>query len=194
MNYSFMNKNRQYSKYKIGRYTYGDPRVEDCWGHKDVTLEIGSFCSIARGVIIWLGGNHHSEWISTSSLNDYFCYDSNRRTNFKYYQTGAKGSVIIGNDVWIGVDAVILSGVTIGDGAVIGTKAVISKSIPPYCIAVGNPARIVKKRFTDDQIQKLLQIKWWDWSDNMIKENIPLILSADIEFFLSKFYREPVKQ
>jgi len=130
MKYSFMDKNPNYAKYKIGRYTYGDPRIEDCWNHKDITLEIGSFCSIARGVTIWLGGNHHSEWVSTAPLNDIFGYDPNRQTNRKYHQTGAKGSVIIGNDVWIGADATILSGVTIGDGAIIGAKSVVSKISP----------------------------------------------------------------
>lgn len=186
MRYSFMNQNAAYAKYKIGRYTYGDPRVEDCWNHPGVTLEIGSFCSIARGVVIWLGGNHHTEWISTSNLNDYFpCAAAVPRP--KYYQTGAKGSVIIGNDVWIGTDVTILSGVTIGDGAVIGAKAVVAKSIPPYCVAVGNPAKVVRARFSEEQIQKLLKIKWWDWEDNKIKENIPLILSSNIDEFLSKF-------
>lgn len=186
MNYSFMNKNPQYAKYKIGRYTYGDPRVEDCWGHPGVTLEIGSFCSIARGVKIWLGGNHHTEWISTSNLNDYFQYDTNRGTRSKFYQTGAKGSVIIGNDVWIGEDAIILSGVTIGDGAIIGTKSVVSKSVPPYCVAAGNPARVVRKRFTDEQIKGLLKIQWWNWSDDKIKENIPFILSSKLDEFISR--------
>jgi len=186
MNYSFMDKNPSYAKYKIGRYTYGNPRIEDCWNHP-VILEIGSFCSIAGGVTIWLGGNHHTEWVSTSNLNDYFNYDTNRHTRPRFYQTGAKGNVIIGNDVWIGLDATILSGVAIGDGAVVGAKAVVASNIPSYSIAVGNPARVIKKRFTDEEIQKLLNIRWWNWDDEKIKENIPLILNKDISGFISKF-------
>lgn len=185
MNYSFMNKNPQYAKHKIGRYTYGTPRIEDCWNHP-VTLTIGSFCSIANGVTIWLGGNHHNEWVSTSNLNDYFNYDPNKHTRRRFYQTGVKGDIIIGNDVWIGSDATILSGLTIGDGAVVGAKSVVANNIPPYSVAVGNPARVVKKRFTDEQIQKLLEIKWWNWDEEKIKVNIPLILSSNIDDFISK--------
>jgi len=187
-----MNKNPKYAKYKIGRYTYGTPRIEDCWNHPGVILQIGSFCSIANGVTIWLGGNHHTEWISTSNLNDYFNYDSNRSTRSKFYQTGAKGSVIIGNDVWIGSNVIILSGVTIGDGVCIGTNAVVAKSLPPYCVAVGNPAKAVRERFSEEQKNKLLEIKWWEWEDNKIKENIPLILSDKIDEFILKFY--PLKK
>jgi len=189
MNYSFMDKNPKYAKHKIGRYTYGDPRIEDCWCHPGVILQIGSFCSIARGVTIWLGGNHHTEWVSTSNLNDYFNYDPNKHTRSRFYQTGAKGSVFIGNDVWIGSDVTILSGITIGDGAVIGAKAVVAKSIPPYCISAGNPCRVMKKRFADNQIESLMKIKWWNWDDEKIKDNIPLILNKDIDAFISKFER-----
>lgn len=186
MQVNFMNKNPKYAKYKIGRFTYGEPKIEDIWNHHGVTLQIGSFCSIARGVTIWLGGNHHNEWVSTSPLNTFLQYDSGH----KFDQTSTKGSVIIGNDVWIGAEASILSGTTIEDGAIIGTKAVVSNNIPPYCVVVGNPARVVKKRFNDEQIQKLLEIKWWNWEDDKIKENIPLILSENVDDFISKFYKK----
>lgn len=187
MAFNFMDKDSRYSKYKIGRFTYGDPRVEDWWGHAGVTLEIGSFCSIAKGVVIWLGGNHHKEWVSTSPLNHFLGYDGGK-SRHRFDQTGTNGSVIIGNDVWIGSGATIYSGVTIGDGAIIGGCAVVSKDVPPYSIAVGNPAKSDRLRFLPEQIQKLLKIQWWNWDDNKIKENIPLILNNNIDGFISKNY------
>jgi acetyltransferase-like isoleucine patch superfamily enzyme len=170
-----LNKDTKFSNYKIGKFTYGDkgsPIVE--WANKDATLEIGSFCSIARGVNIYLGGNHRMDCITTSPLNGHY------RVPIDIMFTGAttKGSVIIGNDVWIGADVTILSGVTIGDGSVIGTKSVVAKSILPYSVVVGNPARVVKKRFTDEQIQKLLQIKWWNWGDEKNKTKHSFIFDA----------------
>lgn len=78
-------------------------------------------------------------------------------------------------------------GVIIGDGSVIGTNAIVSKNIPPYAIAVGNPIRIIKYRFQDKQIEALLRIKWWDWPIEKIKENMPLIMSEEVDYFISKF-------
>lgn len=184
----FMNKDPRYAAHKIGRFTYGDPKIEDRHHHIGATLQIGSFCSIARGVTIWLGGNHHTEWVSTAPLNNIFGYD-NGKDRLQYEQIGTDGGVTIGNDVWICSEAVILSGVTIGDGAVIGTRAVVSSDIPPYCVSVGSPARVAKKRFSDSQIQKLLEIRWWELPDEVIKDNIPLILSPNIDEFINKFWK-----
>jgi len=95
-----------------------------------------------------------------------------------------KGDVIIGSDVWIGTESLILSGVTIGDGAVIGARAVVAKDVPPFSVVVGNPAKIIKKRFDDQTIEKLLDIKWWLWPDSRISKAIPLLLSDDISKFI----------
>ena len=92
-----------------------------------------------------------------------------------------KGDIIIGNDVWIGYEAVIMSGVNIGDGAIIGTRAVVTKDIPPYTIVGGVPAKIIRKRFSDEVISQLLEIKWWDWNKEKIKNNIEKIKRGDIE-------------
>lgn len=181
--HSILNKDPKFSAYKIGKFTYGhqsSPLIE--WASKDSTLEIGSFCSIARGVNIYLGGNHHIEWITTSPLNQ--LYRAHKNIN----EATTNGSVIIGNDVWIGADSTILSGVTIGDGAVVGTKSVVSRSVPPYSVVVGNPAKVVKKRFSDEQITKLLEIKWWNWDDEKIKENMLLLLNPNIDDFIGKHY------
>ena len=96
----------------------------------------------------------------------------------------SKGDVVIGNDVWIAEGAVILSGVKIGDGAVIGSQAVVSKDVPPYAVVSGNPARLVKMRFDEDTIKMLLQIQWWNWPTEKIRQHLHLICSPKLDEFL----------
>ena len=92
-----------------------------------------------------------------------------------------KGDIVIGNDVWIGYEAIVLSGVTIGDGAIIGTRSVVTKDVPPYTIVGGIPAKPIRKRFSDEVISKLLELQWWNWSENRIKEKIDVIQSGRIK-------------
>ncbi|WP_308462078.1 CatB-related O-acetyltransferase [Mesorhizobium sp. INR15] len=99
----------------------------------------------------------------------------------------SKGPIRIGNDVWIGRRAIILSGVTIGDGAVIGAGAVVSKDVPPYAVVVGNPAALVRYRFNSGQIASLLEIRWWDWEDDLIKTDPSFFLPIDE--FIAKHHR-----
>lgn len=95
-----------------------------------------------------------------------------------------KGDVEIGNDVWIGTESLIMSGVTIGDGAVIGARAVVTKNVRPYSVVVGSPAAVIKMRFDDRTIERLLAVKWWDWEDSRIEKALPMLLSNDIKTFL----------
>ena len=92
-----------------------------------------------------------------------------------------KGDIIVGNDVWIGYEAVILAGVMIGDGAIIGTRAVVTKDVPPYTVVGGVPAKPIRKRFNDETVTELLKLKWWDWSEEKISQNIKAIQSGNIE-------------
>ena len=92
-----------------------------------------------------------------------------------------KGDIVIGNDVWIGYEAMILSGVTIGDGAIIGTRAVVTKDVPPYTIVGGVPARMIRKRFSDEDVKTLQEMKWWDWPVEKISSAIPFIQAGDID-------------
>jgi len=154
-----------YKKYDIGRFTYGAPRILDYSSEK--TLKIGKYCSIAESVKIFLGGEHRIDTIST--------YPFKERMNLGLDNAFSRGDVKIGNDVWIGYGATILSGVTIGDGSVIGAYAVVAKDVEPYSIVVGNPAKVIKKRFDEKTISKLLKMKWWDWNEKKIKENIDVI-------------------
>lgn len=167
---------------EIGEFTYGHPRINS-WG-EGTYLKIGKFCSIAYNVEIFLGGNHRTDWVST--------YPFNILNNSFPNAVGinghpfSKGDVIIGNDVWIGQNSVILSGIKIGDGAVIGANSVVTKNVEPYSIVAGNPAKLIKKRFTDDQINSLEKIEWWNWPIEKINENIPLMCSEKIEVFIEK--------
>jgi acetyltransferase-like isoleucine patch superfamily enzyme len=164
-----------FAEIKIGRGT-ANPCFYD-WG--DATnLTIGNFCSLASDAKFLLGGEHHSEWVTTYPL----FFEPLSRSGFRFSKT--KGDIYVGNDVWIGSEACILSGVTIGDGAVIGARAIVTKDVPPYAIAAGNPARVVKYRFDPEIIQKLLKIQWWNWSDEEIKAATYSLLSPNIDEFI----------
>lgn len=176
----YLSENPAYAKYCVGRFSYGNPIIRD-WGHANAKLTIGKFCSIGRGTEIFLGGEHNTKWITTFPLNHAFHYDTNRRTRGQYEQEHARGDVVIGNDVWMGVNVLVLSGTTIGDGAIIGANAVVRGNIKPYSINVGNPCVLKKMRYSEEIIAKLLQLKWWDWDDEKIKQHVPLLMSGRIE-------------
>ncbi len=131
-----------------------------------VNVEVGAFCSMSDNVVIG-GGNHPLEWVSTSSAfhKGKGCI-SKRLAKLEYDASDAH--TIIGNDVWIGKGVYIKPGIRIGDGAVIGMGSVVTKDVEPYTIVAGNPAKVIRKRFDEETIQKLLDIKWWEWSDEKL--------------------------
>ena len=144
-------------------------------------LQIGKFCSIACGVkFLFNSANHTLSSLSTYPFPLFFeewGLEKKDVTN----AWDNKGDIVIGNDVWIGYEAVILAGVTIGDGAIIGTRAVVTKDVPPYTIVGGVPAKPIKKRFSEETISALLEIQWWNWSEERIARNIGAIQSGNIE-------------
>lgn len=168
----------RYPQYKVGKGTYGNPAVRA--RDDGATLRIGAYTSIATGVQILLGGEHRPDWVTTYPFNVLRESAKNITGHPK-----TKGDVIIGNDVWIGTEALILSGVTIGDGAVIGARSVVAKSVPPYAIVSGSPAKLIKYRFDEDCIKKLLEIQWWNWDDAQIENAIPFLLASDLAAFFS---------
>ena len=144
-------------------------------------LVIGKFCSIACGAkFLFNSANHTMRSLSTYPFPLFFEeWGLDIRNVADSWDN--KGDIIIGNDVWIGYEAVILSGVTMGDGAIIGTRAVVTKDVPAYMIVGGVPAKPIRRRFADETIHALLKLKWWDWPRERIVENIAAIQSGSIE-------------
>ncbi len=144
-------------------------------------LKIGKFCSIACGAKFLFNSANHT----LSSLSTYpfplFYEEWGLKSKDITKAWENKGDIIIGNDVWIGYQAVILAGVSVGDGAIIGTRAVVTKDVPPYTIVGGVPAKQIKQRFSKDTITALLQIQWWNWPKEKIMKSIDAIQTGDIE-------------
>ncbi|MBP8083870.1 MAG: CatB-related O-acetyltransferase [Spirochaetes bacterium] len=143
-------------------------------------LVIGRYCSIACGAkFIMTSGNHALDSLSTYTFPifyDEWGLDPAHVTD----AWDNKGGIEVGNDVWIGYDSVIMSGVKIGDGAVIASRAVVTKDVPPFAIVGGTPAKIIRKRFSDEVIAKLSELRWWDWPVEKVRDNIPHIQSGNI--------------
>lgn len=144
-------------------------------------LVIGKFCSVACGAkFLFNSANHTLDSLSTYPFPIFFEeWNLDVKDITKAWDN--KGDIIIGNDVWIGYEAVIMAGVTIGDGAVIGTRAVVTKDVPPYTIVGGIPAKPIKKRFSQENINTLLKLKWWDWSKEKLSQHISGIQSGNIK-------------
>jgi len=159
----------------VGRYTYiGN-------GCSLIEVEIGMFCSIADGVIIG-GGSHPLDWVSTSPV--FYKGINILKTNFAIHEYDPFKITKINNDVWIGRNAIIRSGITIETGAIVGMGAVVTKDIGPYEVWAGNPAKLIRKRFNDDTIKHLLESKWWLWDDEKLREKSGLF--NDVNTFLKK--------
>jgi acetyltransferase-like isoleucine patch superfamily enzyme len=165
---------------EIGTHSYGTPSVHiDRLPDGRTTgrrLIIGPYCSIAGGVQVFLGRNHRVDWIST--------YPFRARWDMPgAYEDGhpaSKGDVRIGADVWIGDGATIMSGVTIGPGAVIAATTTVTKDVRPYAIVGGNPAREIRRRFDDADVDFLLWLRWWDWPEETIRATVPLLCSESL--------------
>ncbi len=173
----------------VGDYTYYDDPDDSENFERNVLyhfpfigdkLIIGKFCAIARGVkFIMNGANHKLSGISTYPFQIFG--NGWEKVMPKPGELPYKGDTIIGNDVWIGYEAMIMPGVTIGNGAIISSRAVVVSDVPPYTIVGGNPAKPIKKRFTDEAIEILEKVSWWDWPVEKITRHLETIVSGDIE-------------
>lgn len=172
---------------RIGRGTYGPINIERYEG-SDAKVEIGRYCSISKGVRFVTGGIHPPDWVSTYPFRIKFGKPEAYRDGLPC----SKGPITIGSDVWIGTDALILSGVNVGDGAIIAARSVVTRDIPPYAIVAGVPARVIRSRFDETTIGALLQIAWWNWPEAEIERVIPLLSSPDVDMLLAEMKkREP---
>jgi acetyltransferase-like isoleucine patch superfamily enzyme len=161
-----------------GRHSYGVPTLH-VFVHDRTRLVVGNFCSIGGNYL--LGGQHAIRHVTTYPL----------RINFGLEGAGddgmpaRRGDIVVGNDVWTGYGTYIVGGVTIGDGAVVATGSVVTKDVPPYAIVGGTPAKIIKYRHTEEQRAALLDIRWWDWSDEQVLAAVPHLANDDIDAFIA---------
>lgn len=162
------------TNYTIGRHSYSYAIHR---GNAN-SVSIGNYTSVAENVIFDRGFNHFTDRITTFPLNKIW---SELPSNID-----VRGDISIGSDCWIGEGAVIMSGIKICDGAIVGCNAVVTKDVEPYAVVGGVPAKVIRYRFAPEHIEKLLILKWWEWSDEKIKENVPLFQSDNLGLFLHK--------
>ena len=173
---------------EVGEYTYyddidGAERFEERVTHHypfiGDKLVIGKFCAIGRGVeFVMNGANHRMCSVSTYPFN--IMGEGWEKCTPRLDDLPLKGDTVVGNDVWFGQNVTVMPGVHIGDGAIIAANSVVASDIPPYCVAGGNPCRIIRKRFDDELIAYLLELKWWDWPPEKIVRNLEKLCSGDL--------------
>lgn len=167
----------------VGRHTYPNPPPVAYYVGDTARVSVGSFTSIAAGVEILAGGEHHTDWVSTFPLRIRMDLPGKLLDG----QPGTKGDVSIGSDVWLGRHSRVMSGVTIGHGAIVAAGAIVTKDVPPYAIVGGVPAKVLKYRLGPEQIDAMLRIAWWEWSDDDIRARVEDLSSPDFDAFISKY-------
>jgi acetyltransferase-like isoleucine patch superfamily enzyme len=186
---SYANSHQYGTNVTVGRHTYGIKKrtVFSELSPDQPSVSIGNFCSIASGVVILANADHPTNLPSIFPFKSEL-YPKEKKPGKASLNLDvvSRGSVTIGHDVWLGTNAIVLSGVSIGTGAVIGAGAVVTKDIPAYAIAVGNPARVVRYRFEPEIIVQLLQSEWWLLTDESIQMLEPYFYSDNIQLFLDK--------
>lgn len=168
---------RRPAQIAVGAFTYGRPKVR--FPESGARLTIGRYGSIADGVEILLGGNHRTDWATTypfPALQGLWPAASSMSGH-----DATRGDVAIGHDVWLGSQAMILSGLTIGHGAVVAARSVVTRDVPPYAIVAGNPARVVRLRLPEAQVAALLATCWWELPPQDVSKLLPLLMSDGIE-------------
>jgi acetyltransferase-like isoleucine patch superfamily enzyme len=166
----------------MGNMSYYAPHVVKYKGDTGRVI-IGNFASVAPDADFYVGGMHRTEWVSLYGLRAMLELPGAHTDGF----THGRGDIVVGSDTWVTNGCTVMSGVTIGDGAVVGTKAVVTKDVRPYAIVVGNPAREIGRRFSDEQVEALLRIRWWDWPTETVKQHVDLLSCPDIDAFVARF-------
>lgn len=178
---------RRPGQFTVGAYTYGRPKVR--FPESGARLVIGRYGSIADGVEILLGGNHRLDWATTYPFPALPGLWPQAGARSDYHSS--RGDIVIGHDVWLGSQCMIMSGVTIGHGAVVAARAVVTRDVPPYAIVAGNPARVVRLRFDEARIAALVETAWWNRPRAEIEPLIPLLLSERIDELLEALRKSP---
>lgn len=168
------------------RGTYFDRNVNIITWSNDYHIFLGKYNSIGRDCTFFLHANHRPDWITTSSQlwGPVTTEIANMHMNMGH--PSCKGNINIENDVWIGANSTIMSGVKISNGSIIGATATVTKDVPPYAIVAGNPAKIIRYRFNDEQINSLIKIAWWDWDEQKIMDEAMDLWSGNIDKFIQK--------
>jgi hypothetical protein len=160
---------------------HGYPQIH--WREGDTArVVVGPFSGIGEGAHFFTGSLHHVEWVTTFAIRAQWGLPGAEAD-----APFSRGDIVLGADVWVGYGALLLSGVTVGHGAVIGAGAVVAKDVRPFAIVVGNPAREIRRRFTDEQVEGLLRVKWWEWPDDMIVEHADLLCSEGVDELIERF-------
>jgi virginiamycin A acetyltransferase len=167
--------------FSIGAYSYGRPKVR--FPESGRRLTIGRYCSIADKVEILLGGDHRLDWVSTYPFAAMRSLFPDAQAPEDYH--ASRGDVVIGHDVWLGSGCMILSGVTVGHGAVVAARAVVTRDVPAYAVVAGNPARIVRHRFDAATVEALVATAWWDLPHPAVTRLVPLLQSGDVAALLA---------
>jgi virginiamycin A acetyltransferase len=172
--------------WKADRGTYFDRNVNIITWSDDYKIILGKYCSIGRDCNFFLHANHRVDWITTSSQLWGPVTNQIANLHMEMGHPTCKGDIVVENDVWIGAKSTIMSGIKIHNGAVVGAGSTVTKDVPPFAIVAGNPARIVKYRFTEDQIESLLKISWWNWTEDRIKTEATTLWSNNINEFIER--------
>jgi acetyltransferase-like isoleucine patch superfamily enzyme len=164
----------------LGQHTYGIPVIKT-YDHDRTRLIVGSYSALSEEAIVMLGGEHAIDRVTTFPL----------RIRLQLPGAGEDGipvptgDTVIGSDVWLTMRTFVRSGVTIGDGAIVASGAVVNKDVPPFAIVGGNPAKVIRYRFSEEQIEALLEIRWWDWPDDLVRQAVPLLSGTDVDAFIA---------
>ncbi|AWN49982.1 chloramphenicol acetyltransferase [Methylobacterium terrae] len=171
--------------FRIGPYSYGRPKIR--FPESGAKLAIGPYCSIADKVEILLGGNHRTDWVSTYPFAAMKGLWPDLDAPEGYH--ASRGDVAIGADVWLGSGCLVLSGVTIGPGAVVAARAVVTRDVPAYAIVAGNPARVTRHRFPPETVAGLVETAWWDLPPERVRALVPLLQGGDAAALIGELRR-----
>jgi acetyltransferase-like isoleucine patch superfamily enzyme len=174
---AIMRRLQRAGRVTIGPGTYGVPEIFTHM-YDGTCLHIGNYSSVAP--IVLLGGGHPPNRVTTYPLRIWMGMEGAGEDGFP----ATSKDTVIGSDAYVGWRSFLLSGVTIGDGAIVGAGALVTKDVPPYAIVGGNPARVIRYRFSEEQIEAMLELRWWDWPEQEIRDAVPLLAGDDVDAFI----------